>query len=288
VDFGIIIDSTIIVIENIHRHLTSAESPSETTLSCIARASTEVGGPMLYSTLIFIIAFLPLFTMKGVEGVIFSPMSHTYAFALSSAIILAVTLTPVLSSFLLRKGMKETHNFVWEAFHRFYHNLHLRVVAWPKLTIGTIVLVMLAGLSQFGRLGGEFLPKLEEGNIWARATLPLTTSLSNSDEVMGGVRRVFPSFPEVTQVVSQAGRPDDGSDKTGFFNQEYFVDLKDPSEWPRGLTKDELVSQMDKEISAHNPGIQMGYSQNIEDNVEEALSGVKESLHKWFGSGIDN
>ena len=275
VDFGIIIDSTVIVIENIYRHLTSAEDPSESTLSCIKRASSEVGGPMFYSTLIFIIAFLPLFTMRGVEGVIFSPMSHTYSFALTSAILLAVTLTPVLTSLLLRKGMKETHNFVWEAFHRFYHNLFVRVMRWPKLTLATIILIMVAGLSQFSRLGGEFLPKLEEGNIWARATLPLTTSLANADDVAGGVRRVFQSFPEVTTVVSQTGRPDDGSDTTGFFNVEFFVDLKPQDQWPRGLTKEELVDQIDHKLTAQFPGINFGYSQNIEDNIEEALSGVK-------------
>jgi cobalt-zinc-cadmium resistance protein CzcA len=275
VDFGIIIDSTIIVIENIYRHLSSADNPSESTLICIKRASSEVGGPMFYSTLIFIVAFLPLFTMKGIEGVIFSPMSHTYSFALISAILLAVTLTPVLTSFLLHKGMKETHNFVWEAFHRFYHNLFVRVMRWPKLTLAIIVLIMVAGLSQFNRLGGEFLPKLEEGNIWARATLPLTTSLSNADEVAGGVRRVFQSFPEVTNVVSQTGRPDDGSDTTGFFNIEFSVDLKPQEKWPRGLTKDELVSQIADQLNARFPGVNFGFSQNIEDNVEEALSGVK-------------
>jgi len=275
VDFGIIIDSTIIVIENIYRHLSSADNPSESTLICIKRASSEVGGPMFYSTLIFIVAFLPLFTMKGIEGVIFSPMSHTYSFALISAILLAVTLTPVLTAFLLHKGMKETHNFVWEAFHRFYHNLFVRVMRWPKLTLAIIVLIMVAGLSQFNRLGGEFLPKLEEGNIWARATLPLTTSLSNADEVAGGLRRVFQSFPEVTNVVSQTGRPDDGSDTTGFFNIEFSVDLKPQEKWPRGLTKDELVSQIADQLKARFPGVNFGFSQNIEDNVEEALSGVK-------------
>ena len=133
VDFGIIIDSTIIVIENIFRHLTTDTSTTEDEMHCIRRASVEVGGPMLYSTLIFIVAFLPLFTMKGVEGVIFSPMSHTYAFALTTAIILAVTLTPVLSSYLLKKGMKETHNIVWTSFHRFYHNLFVRILRFDRV-----------------------------------------------------------------------------------------------------------------------------------------------------------
>jgi len=275
VDFGIIIDSTIIVIENIYRHLTSDEAPDEATLDCIRRASSEVGGPMLYSTLIFIIAFLPLFTMHGVEGVIFSPMSHTYAFALSSAILLAVTLTPVLSSFLLRKGMRETHNFIWAAFHDFYHNLFVRVLRWPKLTLAVIVLVMAAGLSQFSHLGGEFLPRLEEGNIWARATLPLTTSLPNADSVAGAVRRVFLSFPEVSNVVSQTGRPDDGSDTTGFFNIEFSVDLRPEDQWPQGLTKETLVGQIADRLNGRFQGVNFAFSQNIEDNVEEALSGVK-------------
>jgi heavy metal efflux system protein len=276
VDFGIIIDSTIIVIENIYRHMTTDSSVTEDTMHCIRRASVEVGSPMLYSTLIFIVAFLPLFTMKGVEGVIFSPMSHTYAFALITAIILAVTVTPVLSSYLLKKGMKETQNIVWRSFHRFYHNLFVRILRFPRLTLVVIGLIMAAGLSFFPYLGGEFLPKLEEGNIWARATLPLTTTLSNADEVMSGSRRVFLSFPEVTQVVSQAGRPDDGSDTTGFFNLEFFVDLKDQDQWrPRGMTKDELVSKMADKLNARYPGVNFGFSQNIEDNVEEALSGVK-------------
>jgi heavy metal efflux system protein len=275
VDFGIIIDSTIIVVENIYRHLTTDTLASEDELKCIRRASVEVGGPMLYSTLIFVIAFLPLFTMKGVEGVIFSPMSHTYAFALTTAIILAATVSPVLCSYLLKKGMKETHNPVWTAFHRGYHKLFVRVLRWPRLTFAIIVVMLVAGLSLFPYLGGEFLPKLEEGNIWARATLPLTTSLIHTDSVAGAARRTFLSFPEVNNVVSQAGRPDDGTDTTGFFNIEFMVDLKPEEGWPKGLTKPQLVSQIDQKMRVQFPGVNFGYSQNIEDNVEEALSGVK-------------
>lgn len=161
VDFGIIIDSIIIVVENIFRHLTTDRLESEDELHCIRRASMEVGGPMLYSTLIFLVAFIPLFTMKGVEGVIFSPMSHTYAFALVTAILLAVTLTPALSSFLLKKGMKETHNIIWLSFHRFYHNLFVRCLRFPRATCAVIVMILAGGLCLFPYLGGEFLPKLE-------------------------------------------------------------------------------------------------------------------------------
>jgi heavy metal efflux system protein len=277
VDFGIIIDSTIIVVENIYRHLTADTLASEDELKCIRRASVEVGGPMLYSTLIFVIAFLPLFTMKGVEGVIFSPMSHTYAFALTTAIILAATVSPVLCSYLLRKGMKETHNPVWKAFHRAYHRLFVRVLRWPRLTFVIILIILAAGLSLFPYLGGEFLPKLEEGNIWARATLPLTTSLVHGDDITRGIRNVFRSFPEVTMVVSQQGRPDDGTDTTGFFNSEFLVQLKPDAQWPKGLTKPKLVTQIDDKLRKKFPGVSFGYSQNIEDNIDEAMSGVKGS-----------
>src|SRR5580658_2584712 len=242
VDFGIIIDSTVIVMENIYRHLTANELPSESTYDCIRRASVEVGGPMFYSTLIFLVAFLPLFTMKGVEGAIFSPMSHTYAYALTIAIVLAVMLSPVLSSFLLRKGMHETQNFIWEAFHNFYHNLFVRVLQFPRLTMLVIVLIMAAGLSCFSRLGGEFLPKLEEGNIWAHAIMPTTISLDHGATLVNRMRSVFLSFPEVKTVVSQLGRPDDGTETTSFFSVEFSVDLKPDREWPQGMTKETLVS----------------------------------------------
>jgi heavy metal efflux system protein len=274
-DFGIIIDSTVIVVENIYRHLTTGSQPGDNELECIRRASLEVGGPMFYSTLIFLIAFLPLFTMRGVEGVIFSPMSHTYAFALTTAILLAVMLTPVLSSYLLRTGMRETHNPVWEAFHRFYHNLFIVILRRPYLTLAVITLVMVGGLAQFPRLGGEFLPKLEEGNIWARATLPLSTSLSHANEVARRVREIFRSFPEVTDVISQTGRPDDGTDATGFFNIEFNVDLKPHSQWRPGVTKTKLTEEMDKRLRSEFPEASFGYSQYIEDNIEEALSGIK-------------
>jgi cobalt-zinc-cadmium resistance protein CzcA len=202
-------------------------------------------------------------------------MSHTYGFALTTAIVLAVTLTPVLSSFLLRTGMKETHNIVWESFHRFYHNLFIRVLRWPYLTLAIIILVMAGGLSLFPRLGGEFLPKLEEGNIWARATLPLSTSLSHANDIARGARAVFRSFPEVTNVISQTGRPDDGTDATGFFNIEFSVDLKPQSQWRPGLTKQKLTDEIDDRLRRDFPEAGFGYSQYIEDNIEEALSGVK-------------
>jgi len=288
VDFGIIIDSTIIVVENIHRHLTTDDPATGDTLSSIVGASQEVGGPMFYSTLIFLIAFLPLFTMQGVEGAIFSPMSHTYAYALTIAILLAVTLSPVLSSFLLRKGMRETHNFVWEAFHRFYHNLFVRVLRWPRLTLLVIATIVIAGLSLFPRLGGEFLPKLEEGNIWAHAIMPSTINLPQGAKLVDQMREVFLSFPEVKTVVSQLGRPDDGTETTSFFSIEFSVDLTPASEWPGGMTKERLVSQIDHKLRNRFAGVSFSYSQNIEDNIDEALSGVKAGANvvKVFGRDL--
>ena len=288
IDFGIIIDSTVIVMENIHRRLASAEHRRENVRGTILRASQEVGGPMLYSTLIFVIAFLPLFTMRGVEGAIFSPMSHTYAYALGTAIVLAVTLSPVLSSFLLTRGAAELRNPAWEAFRGLYHRLFVRVLGWPRTTLAAIVVLIVGVLAMFPLLGGEFLPKLEEGNIWARATMPLTISLHHSAGITSQIRAIFMRFPEVTSVVSQLGRPDDGTDATGFFNSEFSVDLKPKDRWPKGLTKVQLVKEMDEKLTRNFPGVNFGYSQNIEDNVDEALSGVKGSNSvKVFGPDLD-
>ncbi|HVN92003.1 MAG TPA: CusA/CzcA family heavy metal efflux RND transporter [Candidatus Binataceae bacterium] len=284
VDFGIIIDSTIIVVENIYRYLAARELATEDTAGRIGRASNEVGGPIFYSTLIFLIAFLPLFTMRGVEGAIFSPMSHTYAYALTIAILLAVTLTPVLSYFLLRR-VAERHNFVWRAIAEAYHRLFVLILEWPRLTLTCIILLAVGGFSLVPALGGEFLPKLEEGNIWAHALLPTTINLPEGARMVNEMRRVFLSFPEVTNVVSQLGRPDDGTETTSFFSVEFPVDLKPASEWPTGMTKERLVSAVDQKLRSRFPGVSFSYSQNIEDNIDEALSGVKAAANavKVFG-----
>ena len=287
IDFGIIIDSTVIVMENIFRHLTTDVAKHEDRSHQILRAGREVGGPMFFSTVIFVIAFLPLFTMRGVEGAIFSPMSFTYASALGTAILLAVTLSPVLSSYLLRGQVRERHNVVWEAIRRFYHRLFVIVIGRAKTTLAVMLVFIVGVLALFPYLGGEFLPKLEEGNIWARATMPLSISLENGAEIAGQARAVFRSFPEVATVYSQLGRPDDGTDTTGFFNLEISADLKPASEWRPGLTKPELVRQIDARLRHDFPGVSWGYSQYIEDNVEEALSGVKgENSVKVFGPDL--
>ncbi|HUA33720.1 MAG TPA: CusA/CzcA family heavy metal efflux RND transporter [Candidatus Binataceae bacterium] len=288
IDFGIIIDTTVIVMENIERHLTAPERMRESIRLRILQAAQEVGQPMLFSTIIFVIAFLPLFTMRGVEGAIFSPMSHTYAFALATAILLAITLSPVLSSYFFARGMSVIHNPLWEGFSGAYHWVFVRILNWPRITLLVISAVIVFVLSLFPKLGGQFLPKLEEGNIWAHATMPLTISLEHGAKLCNGMRAVFRSFPEVTNVVSQLGRPDDGTEIAGFFNIEFSVDLKPQEEWPEGLSKEQLVRQIDTKLTSRFPGVSFSYSQNIEDNVDEALSGVKagENAVKVFGTDI--
>jgi cobalt-zinc-cadmium resistance protein CzcA len=287
IDFGIIIDSTVIVMESIHRDLAGAYQSGDPIRLRILHAAQEVAGPILFSTVIFVIAFLPLFTMRGVEGAIFSPMSHTYAYALGMAILLAVTLTPVLASFALPHGLKHRRERVWSAVAGFYHRLFTLILRWPWHVLTLIVLVASLVFAMYPRLGGEFLPKLEEGNIWARATMPLTISLDHGAMLVNRMRRVFMSFPEVTTVVSQLGRPDDGTETTGFFNCEFSVDLKPQSQWPAGLTKQDLVREMDAKLAREFPSVNFGYSQNIEDNVNEALSGVKGSNSvKVYGSDL--
>jgi cobalt-zinc-cadmium resistance protein CzcA len=287
IDFGIIIDTTVIVAENAFRHLSSGETPHESTESTILRAGGEVGGPMFFSTLVFVIAFLPLFTMRGVEGAIFSPMSHTYAYALGTAILLAVTLTPALTSILLRKGVREAHNPVWEAIRAFYHRVFSAVLQWPKSTLAAIAFLVVAALSFFPLLGGEFLPKLEEGNIWIIATMPLTVSLDHGAQLASRMRRVCLSFPEVRTIASQTGRNEAGTETTGFFNVEMAVDLRANSYWPKGLTKVELVKQINAKMERELPGVSFDYSQNIEGNINEAISGVKGSNSvKVFGPDL--
>jgi cobalt-zinc-cadmium resistance protein CzcA len=285
IDFGIIINSTVIVLENIHHFLAPREAPArESGYGRTLRATQEVGGPIFFFTLIFVIAFLPLFTMRGVEGAIFSPMSRTYAYALAVAILLSLTLTPVLASLAFERGFRQFNNPLWNAIARFYHGLFERLLRHPWAWLAAVALIVVAGFALFPRLGGEFLPKLEEGNIWARATMPLTISLDRGARLANRMRGIFMSQPEVAGVVSQLGRPDNGTETTGFFNIELSVDLKPHSEWPAGLTKPELIRRIDARLRREFPGVSFDYSQNIEDNVNEALSGVKGSNSvKVFG-----
>ena len=273
VDFGIVIDSTVIMMENIFRHL--GTHGRGTMKERIEGAAAEVGGPMTFSTIIIGVAFLPLFTMSGVSGVIFSPMAHTYAFAIGGAILLALTLTPVLANRFMPAETEEKENFLMHALHRVYDPLFDAALKRPKAAMVVALIPMVLCVVLFPFLGGEFMPKLEEGNFWIRATLPMSISLEQSSKYVGRMRAILRKHPEVTTVVSQLGRPDDGTDVSGFFNIELFAPLKPFDEWPRGLTKDQLTETLSQEMNEAFPGVKFGFSQAISDNVEEALSGVK-------------
>jgi cobalt-zinc-cadmium resistance protein CzcA len=273
VDFGIVVDSTVIMMENIFRHVSM--SKGGTIKERILAGAAEVAGPMSFSTLIIATAFLPLFTLTGVSGVIFSPMAHTYAFAIGGAIVLALTLTPVLASGLLREHHEEKENFLMHALHKVYNPAFEAVLKRPFLAVILGVGPVLACALLFPALGREFMPKLEEGNFWIRATLPMSISLEQSGKYVGRMRSILRAHNEIEGVVSQLGRPDDGTDVSGFFNIELFAPLKPFEEWGKGQTKDKLTDELSAELQAAFPGVVFNFSQMISDNVEEALSGVK-------------
>ncbi len=273
VDFGIVVDSTVIMVENVYRHLGSHGVGS--IFDRIRTAAAEVGRPLAFATLIIAVAFLPLFTMTGVSGVIFSPMAHTYAFAIGGAIVLALTLTPVLLSRAIPAQSEEKDTVVMRALRRAYRPLFDVALRRPRLGLLATGAVVALCVLLFPLLGSEYMPKLEEGNFWIRATLPMSVSLEESARHVGAMRDIIRRHPEVETVVSQLGRPDDGTDVSGFQDIELFAPLKPYDEWPRGLTKEKLTDQLARELEQAFPGVVFNFSQYLSDNVEEALSGVK-------------
>jgi cobalt-zinc-cadmium resistance protein CzcA len=299
VDFGIVVDSTVIMMENIFRHL--GAHGRGTMVERIEQGANEVAGPMTFATLIIGVAFLPLFTMTGVAGVIFSPMATTYAFAIGGAIFLALTLTPVLAAKFIPAQTEEKDPPVVRLIHAIYTPLFAMVLRRPRTAIAVGLIPVAVGAIMFGSLGGEFMPHLEEGNFWIRATLPTSISLTQSAKYVGTMRRIIrgcpvdeavpcdhPRHPEVLTCVSQLGRPDDGTDVAGFQNIEIFAPLKPFDEWPHGLTKDSLTEELEGELAKSFPGVVFNFSQMISDNVEEAVSGVKgENSVKVFGPSLE-
>ena len=244
-------------------------------LRIIFASALQVDKAILFSTAITVAAFVPLFTMQGVEGQIFNPMARTYGYALFGALLATFTITPVLASYLLPEHIEETETIVVRALRWVYSP----VLRWSLANRGFMVLVALACLVLFGflmtRLGNEFLPALEEGNLWIRTTMPPTISLEAGMPLVNKMRLILLRHPEVITVVSQHGRPDNGSDASGFNNAEFFVPLKPFDEWAPGMSKEKLVEELQTEFSNEFPGIGFNFSQYIQDNVEEGLSGVK-------------
>ena len=305
VDFGIIVDSTVILVENIFRNFQrdklerrnllsrlgrgewgpdptsfNALEPTDhtwtTRLRLILVSVLQVDKAVLFSALITVAGFVPLFTMQGVEGQIFGPMARTYGFALAGALIGTFTVTPVIASFLLPVRVTEAETIVVRFLHRLYTPAlryalkHKYVVVGLELALTLTTLCLIAP-----RLGSEFLPHLEEGNFWIRASMPLTLSLQDGEEACRKLRAIMLRHPEVTTVLSQHGRPDDGSDPSPFSNVELFAPLKPQDEWPRGLTKERLTEQLQHEFAEALPGVVFNFSQSIQDNIEEGISGVK-------------
>jgi len=269
------------MIENILRHLESQETRHKTMADTIRDAAHEVQRPVFYAIVIIITAYLPIFTLQRVEGRLFRPMAWTVAFALLGALVFSILLAPVLASYLFRSRMTEWRNPALAWLTKEYRK-HLRwAMQHQRITLGagTAVLVATVVLAFSGIIGSEFLPHLDEGAIWARGTLPPSAGPSEGIGIMDQARIVFARFPEVTQVMSQVGRSDDGTDPTGFFNSEYFIDLKPRSEWRPQFhgRKELLIDALDKEVEKI-PGVIWGFSQPISDNVEEAVSGVKGEL----------
>ncbi len=286
IDFGIVVDATLIMVENIfsvlaHRKLHNLTMPQQ-----IVRAARQVGRPIFFSTTIIVVAFIPLFTMTGVPGKIFAPMSITYGFALVGALLMAFTLAPVLCSFLLKGTISEDDTMVVRRIRRLYNSILGWALGHRTAVVGVCVGLLAITFVALKSIGGEFMPALEEGNLWVRATMPVDISFDQAARLTSEVRRLFRDSPEITTVMSQLGRPDDGTDPTSFSNAEFLANLKPKKEWRPGLSKEALIEEIDgrlKEI----PGVIFNFSQVIQDNVEEAMSGVKaENSIKLFGPDL--
>ena len=289
-DFGMVVDGAVVMVENIVRHMTQPRNASRTTMEVVREAAHEVQRPVFYAIGIIITAYLPIFTLQRVEGRLFRPMAWTVTFALLGALIFSMLIAPVLSTLLFRKGVKEWRNPVMAFLTERYRRAVRVAIAHRILTmgIGAAGLILALFLAYSGAIGSEFLPHLDEGALWVRGTLAPSAGPSEGIRVSNQARVVLCSFPEVPQCTSQTGRPDDGTDTTGFFNTEYFVDLKPKEEWRPVFhqNRDELIAAMQRELDKI-PGVVWGFSQPIEDNMEEAVSGVKGELAtKVYGDDL--
>lgn len=305
IDFGIIVDSTVIMVENIYRRLMHPEPfgllkrdtsglfaglPFREKLLRLYASCLEVDNAIFFSAAITIAAFIPLFTMQGVEGQIFAPMAKTYGYAMVGAILATFLVTPMLSSYLLPLPLREKETWLIRLLNHAYRPAIRATFRYRYLTIGASLLLLLACGCAATRIGTEFLPKLEEGNLWIRATLPPTISLEAGVPYVTRMREYLRKQPMVGTVVSQHGRPDDGTDPTGFFNVEFFAPLapfSDRSKWGE-LSKPQLIEKLKDEMTRMFPGVVFNFSQYIEDNVQEAVSGVKgENSIKLFGNDLE-
>jgi cobalt-zinc-cadmium resistance protein CzcA len=289
-DFGMVVDGAVVMVENIVRHMSHGNTGYKTPMERIRDAAHEVQRPVFYAIAIIITAYLPIFTLERVEGRLFRPMAWTVAFALLGALVFSMLVAPMLSSFLFRQGVREWRNPVMEYLKNSYRTSLKWAIEHRYATVGSAAVGFLFAiyLTVGGVIGSEFLPHLDEGALWVRGTLAPSTGPTEGTRVANQARVILCSFPEVTQCTSQVGRPDDGTDHTGFFDTEYFLDLKPKEQWRPVFhkNKERLIGAMDREVEKI-PGVIWGFSQPIEDNMEEAVSGVKGQLAtKVFGDDL--
>jgi cobalt-zinc-cadmium resistance protein CzcA len=288
-DFGMVVEGTVVMVENIVRHVAHKEHVHKAIPDRIRAAAHEVQRPVFYAIILIITAYLPIFTLQQVEGRLFRPMAWTVAFALLGAVIFSMTIAPVLATLLFRRETSEWHNPVMSWITKYYRSaltwsVHHRSV----MIVVTVLSLCTSGYLVTGVIGSEFLPHLDEGSIWVRGTLAPSTGPTEGTRLMNHVRVLLCSFPETTTCTSQTGRPDDGTDTTGFFNTEYFVGLKPKEQWRPAFhqNKEELIAAMDRELEKI-PGVNWNFSQPIADNMEEAVSGVKGQLAtKIYGDDL--
>lgn len=284
VDFGILVDGAIFMVENIFRRIAARHGGAVDVKQIIMEAAAEIDRPLFYAVTVIIAGFLPIYVLSGPAGTLFKPMADTMIFALAGSLIVTLTLLPVLCSLLMRKGVRERRNKAFEAIQSAYVKGLDRCLARPWLTTGASALLLAGSLLLVPRIGAEFMPHLDEGALWVRATMPYTISFDEAAKITPQIRAVLSSFPQVTTVTSELGRPDDGTDSTGFFNVEFFVGLKPYSQW-RGPYRDKpaLIAAIDAKLRQF-PGIVFNYTQPAEDAVDEAETGLKSALAvKVFG-----
>jgi cobalt-zinc-cadmium resistance protein CzcA len=291
IDFGIIIDGAVVMVEGVFVYLAHKQHDLGVKrfnllakLGMVKRVSIEMGKPIFFSKLIIITALIPIFAFQKVEGKMFSPLAYTMGFALLGALIFTLTLVPLLCKILLYKNVREKDNPLVKWLENGYMPVLSRALKKPKLSIGLAVGLLLISLGAATILGTEFLPQLNEGSIYVRASMPQSIAFSQANQLSEKMRHIFQQYPEVRGVISQNGRPNDGTDPTGFFNVEFFVDLLPKGDWTREVTKDEIIQDMQNKLNSEFPGVVFGFSQPISDNVQEAVSGVKgEMAIKIFG-----
>jgi cobalt-zinc-cadmium resistance protein CzcA len=286
IDFGVIVNGAVIMVENIYRRLAERRD-GDSTMQAVLRGTAEVQNEVVFTTLIIVTAYLPLFTLQSVEGKLFAPMAYTLAFALVGSLLMALMVAPVLCTMLLKGNIGPGEGKLMKGIDIRYRKALQWALSNPVSIIAVAIGLLVLALCIVPTLGSEFLPHLDEGNLWIRASMPPTISYTEAARLMPAMRGIMTRYQPVKMVVSQLGRPDDGTDATGFDNAEFFVDLKPYGSWKGIHSKDDLIKQMNAQLT-QMPGIGWNFSQNIEDNVEEAVTGVKGELAvKLFGDDLN-